>query len=278
MLPFPRVHYYVAGALALTIVAFAPSYFLRLPEAPFAHHLHGGTATLWLVLLATQNWTIHTGHRRLHVLSGIGSLILVPLFVVGGLLATQMTLLKDTPFNAMFGTPLAVADLLMSVLFSAFYCQALRHRRQPQLHARYMLATLALLMGPALARLFANYVPGLMIRSLEQLPRFGSILDISMAMAAALFLLLALRDARSGKPVLPFAAAVASVVASYVGYRWVGATDAWRTLAPTLAELPSGAWTSAGLVLGASASLIGWYAPAQRPKTSPGGAISTQPA
>ena len=40
-LPFPRAHYYVAAFLVVTIVAFHPSYFGSLREAPFAHHFHG---------------------------------------------------------------------------------------------------------------------------------------------------------------------------------------------------------------------------------------------
>ena len=77
------------------------------------------TATLWIVLLITQNWSAHRGRWKLHALSGIGSMALVPVFTVGGLLVTQNTLLKDTAFKEMFGEALSAADFFVSATFTS---------------------------------------------------------------------------------------------------------------------------------------------------------------
>lgn len=115
MLPFPKAHWYVAAFLVITFAAFMPSYFAVLPDAPWVHHLHGITATLWIVLVITQNWSAHQRSWRMHAWSGMASLPLLPIFTIGGLLVTQHTLLKDTVFKEMFGEALSIADLIVSV-------------------------------------------------------------------------------------------------------------------------------------------------------------------
>ncbi|MEO0617603.1 MAG: hypothetical protein AAFY69_15850, partial [Pseudomonadota bacterium] len=204
MLPFPRAHWYVAGFLLFTFAAFMPSYFAVLPEAPWMHHLHGVTATLWIVLVMTQNWSAHRRRWGIHAWSGMASLALLPLLTVGGLLVTQRTLLSDSVFKTLFGQALSVADFVVSAAFVAFYTLALRHRRTPDLHARYMLSTVILLAGPVLSRFFVNYVPGFLVRSAETLPKFGNALDASFVLASAFCLALIIRDYRNRKPLAPF--------------------------------------------------------------------------
>ncbi|MEO0974392.1 MAG: hypothetical protein AAFX85_14980, partial [Pseudomonadota bacterium] len=177
MLPFRHAHYLVFGCLLVTFVAFAPSYFLVLKDASPAHHLHGITATSWFVVLMVQSASIHHGRRRLHVWAGRASLLLVPWLTAGGLLVTQVTLLRDSSFALLFGHDLAVADAVATLAFALLFTLALRHRRDPERHARYLLATLTPLAPPVLARICSGYVPGLTIRSAEELPRFGGAID-----------------------------------------------------------------------------------------------------
>lgn len=263
MLPFPRAHFYVGAFLIITFAAFTPSYFAVLPDASFAHHLHGITATLWIVLLMTQNWSIHKGLWPLHAWSGRASIALVPLFTAGGLLVTQVTLLKETPFKEMFGTRLAVADFVATFAFIAFYYGALKHRRTPDIHARYMLATVFLLIGPSLARLFANYVPGFLVRSLETLPNFGKALDASMIVAVVFCLVLIGRDAANRKPVAPFSWALVATILMFGGYKWFGGTAFWVGVSEAFAVLPSSLIMAAGIVISIAATYAAWFHPAE---------------
>ncbi|MEO0608302.1 MAG: hypothetical protein AAFY82_08715 [Pseudomonadota bacterium] len=277
MLPFPRAHWYVAAFMALTFAAFLPTYYAILPKAPWVHHLHGITATLWIVLVMTQNWTAHHRKWKLHVWSGMASLPLVPVFTIGGLLVTQHTLIGDSPFKDMFGTALSVADLVVSAAFVALYALALRYRRTPDLHARYMLGTVILLAGPSISRLFSNYVPGFLIRGLEDLPKFGAALDASFILAAAFCLVLILRDYLNGKSIVPFSAALAGTVVMVLGYYTVGYSDAYQPVADWIAACPAWLITLFAIVTSSAAVWWGWSYPAPRQTGRPP-AIAASPA
>lgn len=261
MLPFPRAHWYVAAFMAVTFAAFLPSYYAILPDAPWVHHLHGLTATLWIVLIMTQNWTAHHRKWKLHAWSGMASLPLVPIFTIGGLLVTQHTLLRTSPFKEMFGTALSVADLFLSVVFVALYVLALRYRRTPDLHARYMLSTVILLFGPSIARFFSNYVPGFLIRAQEDLPKFGAALDASFVIATAFCLVLIVRDYLNGKPILPFTLASVGTVGMVIGYYTVGQTADYAAFGDWIAALPTWQIAVFGLVSSSAAVWWGWTHP-----------------
>ncbi|MEO0422912.1 MAG: hypothetical protein AAF184_11280 [Pseudomonadota bacterium] len=262
MLPFRHAHYFVLAFLVITLAAFAPTYFLVLDDAPAAHHLHGITATAWIVLLICQSASIHHRHWRLHAWLGRASVLLAPLMVAGGLLVTQVTLLREnSPFNLLFGHDLAVADWVATLAFALFYGLALRHRRDPERHARYMLATLTPLVGPSLARLLANFVPGFAIRAPEELAKFGMALDAAMGLTTLALLVLLVIDIKRRKPADPFLLAIGCSVLMYVGYAWFGPTALWDRLADAFAALPVGQVVAMGLGLGLAAGAIGWWCP-----------------
>ncbi|WOI54213.1 hypothetical protein [Parvularcula sp. LCG005] len=272
MLPFPRAHYYVAAFLLLTFVAFSQSYFLVLNEAPFAHHFHGITATLWIVLVITQSATIHHGWWKIHSWSGRFSLLLMPLFVSAGLLATQATLQRQSPFTPMFGVPLAVADVVASLIVPLMYFLALRYRKSPDHHARYMLGTVSLLIGPSVSRLLAFFVPGFRINGPDELYNFGACVDASFAFALVFMGVLLVRDAMARKPLMPFVLALIGSGGMFVGYKYLGETAVWRGMAPTLATLPSALFVIAGLLIGGLASYAGWTLKAGRDAARPAAA------
>lgn len=264
MLPFPHAHWFVGFFLIVTFAAFAPSYFIVLPDAPWVHHLHGITATLWIVLLMTQNVTAHRRRWRWHAAAGMASLVLVPLFTVGGLLVTQNTLLKDTLFRELFGEALSSADFVVSVAFVLLYVKALQYRRNPAIHARYMLSTVILLLGPSIARFFAAYVPGFLVRSLETLPKFGAALDASFVIATGLCLYLIVKDYRDNQPVWPFVSALIATVAMLLSYYTIGYTATYSSVAAKFAALPAGQIAAFGAITSSLAVLWAWRHPYPR--------------
>ena len=58
-MPFRHAWLYVLALLALTFVAFWPSYLSDLPGAKVAHHYHAASAVVWTMLAALQSWSIH---------------------------------------------------------------------------------------------------------------------------------------------------------------------------------------------------------------------------
>ncbi len=169
-MPFRGAHYLIAAFLAVTVVAFWPTYFSVLDAAPSAHHWHGVTATLWMLLLIWQSWSIRQRNVSLHKWGGRMSFLLAPPLVAGGLLVTKMTVIKDSPFTQMFAISLSFADFVSVAAFVLFYFLALRNRRSVEHHARYMLATVFPLIPPSVARIFTGYVPGIAIRGPDDLP------------------------------------------------------------------------------------------------------------
>lgn len=256
MLPFKHAHWYVGVFLIFTLAAFMPSYFGELTDAPWEHHLHGITATLWIVLVMTQNWTAHNRKWKLHAWSGMASLALLPLLTMGGLLVTKKTLLSTSPFKDMFGHALSAADFFVSFVFVMFYAAALRYRRTPDLHARYMLATVIMLAGPSISRFLVNYVPGFLIRSLETLPKFADALDASFAIAGVFCLILILRDYRASKPIVPFSMALLATILMALSYYVVGEMPIYSDIAKWFSSLAT--WQISAFALLSSSLIVTW--------------------
>ncbi len=57
-MPYPRAYIYVFVLLLLTFPAFWLNYYSQLADVPWQFHLHGVSATLWMLLLIWQSWTI----------------------------------------------------------------------------------------------------------------------------------------------------------------------------------------------------------------------------
>ncbi|MDF1679989.1 hypothetical protein [Ponticaulis sp.] len=267
MRPFPHAHYYVGALLIMTFAAFWPSYFSTFTTASFAHHLHGMTATAWMVLLMTQNWTIHHKHRRAHIISGWASLALVPAFTAGGFLTMQVMTAENNPFLQMYGFRLASVDILAALCFCAFFALALKNRRNQHLHARYMLSTILILPVPVVARFFMNYVPGYLVRGPEDLPNFGRSVEVAIVISVIFVGVLILRDVLNKKPVLPFTLALAASLLSYSGYFTWAMIDDWHQIALAYGALSPWIAAAIGTAVGIATGLIGWYSgkPARKP-------------
>ncbi len=134
-MPYRHAHWAIALCLApLVLLAFWPAYFGDLRGASFAFHVHGLTASAWLILVAMQSWSIHQRRVALHQSLGQALFVIVPLFVVGGVLAmhgmAQKFAAGTPPFYAVMGARLGLHDLVTTVVLVAMVCAGLRHRRR----------------------------------------------------------------------------------------------------------------------------------------------------
>ena len=84
-MPYRNAYLYVLALIALTFVAFWPTYLSDLPNAHVAHHYHAGSAVLWTILAAFQAWSIHHDRFALHRTVGLSIFALFPFFLVAGL-------------------------------------------------------------------------------------------------------------------------------------------------------------------------------------------------
>src|SRR3990170_1325258 len=157
-MPYRHAHWYLLALFPLATLAFWQSYLSQFATASGEFHAHGMTATLWLVLLVVQSLTIGRDQRQVHRTVGTASLVLFPLFLMGGtgiFFGMADRFIAGSPFHAMYAPNLVWLDVVGVSGFAYFYYQALRQRRKVHPHSRYMLATVIFLLPPIFGRLSA---------------------------------------------------------------------------------------------------------------------------
>lgn len=259
-MPYRHAHYHLLLLIALTVIAFWPSYFATLGTATVAAHIHGFTASLWIALLAAQSWTIHHGHNALHRTVGTASLAIFPFFLASNLLIVQSMSWRfataDNPFSAAHGARLAMLDIVATAAVAFLYWSGLRWRRKVHVHSRYLLATVFFLLAPIFARIFGLYVPGLKLAP----PQFANLpLNVEIVTVGALLLAFALawKAPKHGRPWLVTAGFLAVQLAMFVT---VGVSAPWENVVRAIATLSPPLVFAVGLAAGTLLSWLGWSA------------------
>jgi hypothetical protein len=171
-MPYPHASRWFTLLFIIAVLGFWNSYFSRLTgDHHLAHHLHGISGILWLLILIVQPWLIKQGKRAPHRLLGRSTLFLVPVFVISGI---WVTLYGQTNFEdptSWFALGIFWFAFFSLAVFAAMYIQAIRYRKNMQLHARFMVATSLPFLLPGLARVVENYIAplGIWIPSFYQL-------------------------------------------------------------------------------------------------------------
>lgn len=257
-MPYSKAHWFMLALLPVTLLAFWPSYFGILREAPFAHHLHGITGTLWILLIAAQSFAIHSRRLALHRTVGKLVFVLAPLLIGAFSVVTWAGAQKSAlqhPFYEAFGRALLTGDALLVFATPLLVYLALRYRRQVHLHGALMIGTVMGLLPPILTRLFNSYVPGLIISSPETLYRFGPTLLLSVVFTVALGIFLALRYRRHGWPWW-LASSIAALL--YLLYATLGQMTQWSAIVAEMATWSPIVVFVCGALLGVVACVLGW--------------------
>ena len=233
-MPFRKAWLYVLALLALTFVAFWPSYLGRLHEALLAHHAHAASAVVWTLLAALQAWSIHHDRWTLHRTVGLAVFALFPFFLVAGLwvIHVEATTLAggltdpDNLVIAQFGFFDPLANLGYAILFWG----GLRYRYKVQLHARYMLGTVMFVVAPVFWRLLRGYVPGF---GEGELP-FDYPFALGNLGALAIALALYWQAPKHGRPFLIVAAIIA---AQAILFLTIGQLPGWAPIFASVASI-----------------------------------------
>lgn len=257
-MPYSKAHYYIIALLVLTFMGFWDSYFGKLGEAPLAHHMHGITSTLWLVLMAVQSWLIHSQRRELHKSFGKTLFILVPIMSGAFAMVTWVGAQKSVgghPFYIQFGQALLVADVFLLFATSLHVYLALRFRQNVRLHSALMFGSVFGLIGPIVSRLVVNWIPAFKITSLETMSNFAYGLNISIVISLLIPLILYMLYKRDGWPWL-LATAVVGVMWSL--YATVGQTELWGSVVQLISTINPVVIFGFGVVVGTLACVLGW--------------------
>lgn len=260
-MPYRNAHTLVLALLALTFVAFWPSYFSQLPAGKSVWHYHAAGAMLWTVLVIVQSWSIHNGHRTLHRKAGLASFLLFPLFLVGGMMAIQAETVPlveglGKPENINVG-PFGFFDPLANIGFAVMFYGGLKHRRNVQLHSRYMIASLLFLVAPVIWRLLGSAVPFFDSSTPETLYRFSYTMAAGNAGAIALTYFLYRQAPQYGRP---FLIVIGFIVAQQVLFETAGRLEGWARIFGQLAHVNTAALLTATGIASLAVSWLGWEA------------------
>ena len=157
-MPYRHAHWYLLALFPLAGLAFWQSYLSQFTSASAEFHAHGLTASAWLILLVMQSWTVHHGRRQTHRTVGTASLVLFPLFLMGGagiFFGMADRFAAGSPFHVLYAPNLVWLDVVGVGGFAYFYYEALRQRRKVHPHSGYLLATAIMLLPPIFGRLMA---------------------------------------------------------------------------------------------------------------------------
>jgi hypothetical protein len=220
--------WYFAILGAFAVAAFWPSYFAAQPFThDFAYvHFHGLVMFAWLALLLMQAGLVRFDRRADHRALGKLSYGLVPLVLLSTLLLSHLRA-KDTPASPDVVYFLYVQVALIS-FFALCYAWAIAHRREPMVHARYMVGTALAVVDPIFARLLYN---GFHLEPpLLQVVTYGAVLAILATMLVR----------ERGKPA--YAAAWRRMLVAYavlaIPTFLVTQTQAWRSFVAWYGSLP----------------------------------------
>ena len=257
-MPYRHAHWYLLLLFPLTGLAFWPNYFSKFTVSPYAFHVHGITASLWILLLAFQSWTIHGRRNALHRSAGAASLALFPFFLAGGLLVLQTMAVKfeaqEGPFYTLFGARLGLLDTVSSIALPFLFYRALRWRRKVHLHAGYMLAPILFLIPPIVSRVLP-ILPPFAITGPETFHRFGYGVHASLALTVGLAAFLYWRAPKHGRPFLIVGGLTALQI---LLFETLGRAPAWESLYASLGRVPPPLVASLGLAAGILAGAAGW--------------------
>ena len=150
-----------AAALTLAMIGFWPSFFAQLRNTPLAHHVHGWSATAWMILPLLQYGLIQRGQRNLHRVVGYGSIGLAAIVAISGVYVVRMMAYGNITSFRLASVKFVWLDLTGIVLFCVYVAVAVwaaRHR-DIRLHTATLVASAFIPLEAALERVFVNLFP-----------------------------------------------------------------------------------------------------------------------
>jgi hypothetical protein len=226
---YPHAQWYFLFAMAITWLGFSRTYFIVVRTEPLLHHIHGALMGGWIALLVVQPILYQRGRIQLHrTLGRWGVYLLMPGIVVCGfLMDRRMLRMHNAPSSVI--DQLSFLDLTSLVLFPTLVILAIYYGRNLQLHARYIVCTVLLLMPPAVTRAL------FMVPSLNS---FQANVNISEALTNVVLLVLIAGDKRRGKIWMPYPLAfvlftLVAVASNYAkDWAWWHAMSNWLAGGP----------------------------------------------
>ena len=275
-MPYRHAPYYILVCIAVIVAGFWGSYFSVWGNVPWQFHAHGVAASIWVLMVLAQSWTVHHDRLALHRTVGKSSLLLFP-FLIAGLtgiidLTAKGFVAGNEPVRVMFGGEFLIGLGLAVAAYVVLFYRALKFRRKVWMHSGYMLATPLILFESPFSRVLGTWVPGLTVQGPEDFPIIMH--TILWGMAAELAIIAAIW-LKYREKAWPFLVAAVFIIAQMLTMGLMSDNALLEGLLIRLAQVPSSAVVLTGFAIGALTSWAGWQA-GKRPAVPIGGAA--QPA
>jgi len=151
---YGNAYLYLTLGIIIVFWGFSGSYFGKLGQTELPYHIHGISATLWMIILIIQPYLYKINKLKIHRYLGWSTLILVPTIVLGGYEMMKLMIHNQEfyPPNTVYR--LAFIDAVTLIGFIVIYALAIYYRKNLKLHARFMVCTIFGPLNPALTRVF----------------------------------------------------------------------------------------------------------------------------
>ena len=260
-MPYARAPYFVLICIAVIVAGFWASYFSVWTHVPWQFHAHGVAASIWVLMVLVQSWTVHKEQLPLHRAVGKSSLLLFPFLIAGLFAIIDLTgkgfVTQNDPTRVMFGAQFVIGLALAVAAYVTLYYRALKYRRKVWVHSGYMLATPLILFESPFSRILGTWMPGLIVRGPQD---FHLIIpSIVWAMAVEL-VVIAVLWWRFREKANPFLVAGIFIVAQMLTMGLMSDVAWLKSLLGALGQVPSAAVVLTGFGIGALTSWAGWQA------------------
>lgn len=271
-MPYRHAPYYVLACIAVIALGFWPSYFARWGAVPWQFHAHGVAASIWVLMVLAQSWTVHHGQMVLHRAVGKSSLLLFP-FLIGGLVAIIDLTAKGfvaggDPARTMFGAQFLIGLALAVAAYVTVFYRALKYRRKMWVHSGYMLATPLILFESPFSRVMGMVIPAFRIEGPQHFDRLIPSIEWAMAVSLAIIAVIWFRHREKANP---FLVAGGFIVAQMLTMGLMSHNAALESMLVVIGNTPSAAVVMTGMAIGAATSWLGWQA-GKRPAAVAGSA------
>ena len=222
------LYFFIAIGL-LALPAFWPSYLSRIGAEKLPQvHFHGLLMFAWVVLLVAQGALIRGRRRVWHRALGKVSYALVPLIALSTLSLAHLRIgasPRPLPAELLYFFYVQLALLAFFVIAYGF---AIMHRRDPELHGRYMFCTALALVDPIVARLL-YYALGVGF-PLGQFITYGAVVLVLVGMIGA--------DRQRGKSSRVFPGMLLTFIVLVAPTFFLPQLRVWADFAEWFAQLP----------------------------------------
>jgi len=191
----------IIGSILMFIlvhVGFYATYIRHFPEFHgfnMVHHIHGALMGAWVMVLVVQPILIHNKKYDIHRFIGKTTYFLVPLLILYMLLIARENYHSGILVSAHEEVIAKQSNTWMQIfLFIAFYTLAIIFRKQPLLHARFIIGTAIVMIGPPLGRIILTCL------NETSVPYFVIIPLVFKTMVAALLLIIDIKNKRNWMP------------------------------------------------------------------------------